>query len=262
VTTTTPDATSSGAKPTVALVSGGSGGIGAAICRELAAAGHIVLVGYGGNRDAAEKVAVDCVAAAPGSSDDVAAEAVHLDVTDESSVTDAVARAAELGTLAVVVNNAGISDDDLLLRLDPARFDRTMEVNLRGAYLVSRAALRPMMRARHGRIVNIASIVALRGNPGQTAYAASKAGLIGLTKSLAREVARKGVTVNVVAPGFVETAMTDALPETARESLVGLAPSGRAVTVDEVAAAVRFLASDGAGAITGAVLPVDGGAAI
>ena len=133
------------------------------------------------------------------------AEAIHLDVTDEESVTAAVARATELGTLAVIVNNAGISDDDLLLRLDAARFDRTVEVNLRGAYLLSRAALRPMLRARHGRIVNVASIVALRGNAGQTAYAASKAGLIGLTKSLAREVARKDITVNVVAPGFVAT---------------------------------------------------------
>ncbi|MEX0835719.1 MAG: 3-oxoacyl-ACP reductase family protein [Nitriliruptor sp.] len=247
--------------PTIALVSGGSGGIGAAICRHLAAAGHTVLVGYGGNRDAAEKVAIDCASAVPHGGE-VPAEAIHLDVTDEDSVTDAVARATELGTLAVVVNNAGVADDDLLVRLDPTRFDRTVEVNLRGAYLVSRAAMRPMMRARHGRIVNIASIVALRGNAGQTAYAASKAGLIGLTKSLAREVARKGITVNVVAPGFVATAMTDALPDAAREALLGLAPTGRAVTTDEVAAAVRFLTSDEAGAITGAVLPVDGGAAI
>jgi 3-oxoacyl-[acyl-carrier protein] reductase len=248
--------------PTVALVSGGSGGIGAAICRHLAAAGHAVLVGYGANRDAAEKVAVDCDAAGSHGGADVRAEAVHLDVTDEASVTAAVARAAEVGTLAVVVNNAGIADDDLLLRLNPARFDRTVEVNLRGAYLLSRAALRPMLRARHGRIVSIASVVALRGNAGQTAYAASKAGLIGLTRSLAREIARKGVTVNVVAPGFVETAMTDALPDAARSALLDLAPTGRAVTADEVAAAVRFLASDEAGAITGAVLPVDGGAAI
>jgi len=237
----------------VALVTGGSGGIGAATCRALSADGYHVLVGYGGNAETAAKVAADCAGDA---------EAVHVDVTDEDSVTAAVARAGEIGTLAVVVNNAGVADDDLLLRLDPARFDRTIEVNLRGAYLVSRAALRPMLRARFGRIVNIASVVALRGNVGQTAYAASKAGLIGFSKSLAREIGRKGVTVNVVAPGFVATAMTDALGDDAREALLAQAPTGRAVEADEVAATIAFLASEHAGSTTGAVIPVDGGAGI
>ncbi|MFA9430491.1 3-oxoacyl-ACP reductase FabG [Egicoccus sp. AB-alg2] len=237
----------------IALVTGGSGGIGAAICRALSADGHHVLVGYGGNAEAAEKVAADCQGDA---------EAVRIDVTDEASVAAAVQRATELGTLAVVVNNAGVADDDLLLRLDPARFDRTVEVNLRGAYLVSRAAMRPMLRARFGRIVSVASVVALRGNVGQTAYAASKAGLIGFSKSLAREVGRKGVTVNVVAPGFVATAMTDALGDEAREALLAQAPTGRPVEADEVAATVAFLASEAAGSITGAVVPVDGGAGI
>lgn len=237
----------------VALVTGGSGGIGAATCQALAADGFHVLVGYGGSQDRAQAVADAC---------DGAAQAVHIDVTDESSVTAAFEVATETGTLAVVVNNAGIADDDLLMRLDPVRFDRTIEVNLRGAYLVSRAAIRPMLRARHGRIISVASVVALRGNVGQTAYAASKAGLIGFTKSLAREVARKGITANVVAPGFVATAMTDELGDTARESLVGMAPTGRAVEADEVAAAIRFLAADLSGSITGAVLPVDGGAGI
>lgn len=237
--------------PRVALVTGGSGGIGAAVSHSLAAAGHHVLVGYRSDADAAEKVVADC---------DGRADAVQLDVTDEDSVTAAVARASEVGPLGVVVNNAGVAEDDLLLRLDAARFDRTLEVNLRGAYLVSRAALRPMLRSRFGRIVNVSSVVALRGNPGQSAYAASKAGLIGFTKSLAREIARKQITANVVAPGYVATSMTGALHEDAQRALIDRAPMARAVEADEVAAAVTFLASEAAGAITGAVLPVDGGA--
>jgi 3-oxoacyl-[acyl-carrier protein] reductase len=237
----------------VALVTGGSGGLGAAICEALAADGFTVLVGYGGNAAAAEAVAAAC---------DGPAEAIRIDVTDEDSVTAAVEHATSLGPLAVAVNNAGITDDDLLLRLSTRQFDRTIEVNLRGAFLVSKAVLRPMLRARYGRIVNVASVVALRGNVGQTAYAASKAGLIGFSKSLAREVARKGITVNVVAPGFVASAMTDALPDAARQALIDLAPSGRPVTAAEVAATIGFLASDRAGSTTGAVVPVDGGAGI
>lgn len=236
----------------VAIVSGGSGGIGAATCRALAADGFHVMVGYGGNEAAAVAVATECGTATP----------VQLDVTDEDSVAAAVAAATEAGTLAVVVNNAGVTNDDLLMRLDADRFDATIAVNLRGAYLLSRAALRPMLRARHGRIISVASVVALRGNVGQTAYGASKAGLIGFTKSLAREVGRKGITANVVAPGFVATAMTESLNQDAQQSLIDMAPTGKSVTPEEVAHAVRFLASDDAGAITGAVLPVDGGAGI
>lgn len=237
----------------VALVTGGSGGIGAATCRRLAADGFTVLVGYRSGEDQAAAVAASC---------EGKAEPVHIDVTDGATVDAAVARAGDLGTLAVLVNNAGITSDDLLMRLSDDDLDRTLDVDLRGAFLTSKAAIRPMLRARAGRIVNVSSIVALRGNAGQTAYAAAKAGLIGLTKSLAREVARKGITVNVVAPGYVETAMTETLGDEARTALTDLAPIGRPVTPDEVAAAIGFLVSPEAAAVTGAVLPVDGGAAI
>lgn len=237
----------------VAIVTGGSGGIGAATCRALSGAGHHVIVGYGSNKESAQRVVAAC---------EGPAEALHIDVASEQSAAAAVARAGDVGTLAVLVNNAGVTGDDLLLRLEPERFDETIQINLRGTYLMSRAALRPMLRARHGRIINMASIVALRGNVGQTAYAAAKAGMIGFSKSLAREVGRKGVTVNVVAPGFVPTAMTDKLDASLRDAMIEAAPTARAVEADEVAAAVRFLASDEARSITGAVLPVDGGAAI
>lgn len=237
----------------VALVTGGSGAIGAATCRALAAAGQIVLVGYRSNPELADAVVASL---------DGKGETIHIDVTDTATIEAAVARAGELGTLATLVNNAGVADDDLLLRLDADRIDQTLAVNLRGSMLCAKAAIRPMMRARYGRIVSVSSVVALRGNAGQTLYAAAKAGLHGMTRSLAREVARKGVTVNVVAPGFVASEMTAGLSDAARDHLVSLAPIGRAVEADEVADAIRWLTSPGAGAITGVVVPVDGGAGI
>lgn len=235
-----------------AIVTGGSGGIGAATCHALARQGLHVYVGYAGNGERAETVA-----RAIGDN----AEALHVDVTDDDSVTNAVATATANGdALQVVVNNGGVADDDLLLRLSIDRLLATLEVNLAGAFRLSKAALRPMLKARRGRIINVSSIVGLRGNVGQTAYAASKAGLVGFTKSLAREVGRKGITVNVVAPGFVATAMTDGLADDITQTMIDQAPIGRAVSAEEVAAAIAFLASDDAAAITGAVLPVDGGA--
>jgi 3-oxoacyl-[acyl-carrier protein] reductase len=238
---------------TVAIVSGGTGAIGSATCRALVAAGHHVVIGFRSDAAGADALAAEL---APH------ATALPLDVTDPAQVDACVARAQEIGTIGVLVNNAGMTGDDLLLRLEPERFDLTIETNLRGAYLLTRAALRPMLRARWGRIINVSSIVALRGNAGQVAYAAAKAGLIGMTRSLAREVARKGITVNAVAPGFVESAMTAELPAEAREALAGAAPIGRAVLAEEVADAIAYLASSSAGATTGVVLPVDGGAAI
>lgn len=235
----------------VALVTGGSGGIGAATCRALAAAGARVLVGYRSDPGAAVAIADDC---------DGQAEPVLVDVTDEDTIAAAVERAGQIGELGILVNSAGVLEDDLVLRLDTERWDRTMEINLRGVFVTTRAALRPMLRGRYGRIITVASVVGLRGNAGQAAYAASKAGVVGFTRSLAREVARKGITVNAVAPGYVETTMTGALPARARQALIDLAPTGRPVTCEEVAAAIRFLASEEATGITGAVLPVDGGA--
>lgn len=237
----------------VALVTGGSGGIGAAVCQALAQTGAVVLAGYHGNAAGAAEMADSC---------DGTVVPVRIDVTDPESVSGAVAAAGASGRLGILVNNAGVVDDALLLRMTPERWDRLMAVNLRGAYLASRAVLHPMLRARWGRIVNVSSVVASRGNAGQAAYAATKAGLIGFTKSLAREVARKGITVNAVSPGYVETAMTAGLPEAARTALTALAPIGRPVHPHEVAHAVRYLVSEEAAAVTGVDLAVDGGMAM
>lgn len=238
----------------VALVTGGSGGIGRACAEALAEAGLPVAVGYRSNELGAKEAAL-AIESAGGR-----AEAVRIDVADEAEVAEAFDRVeSSLGEIAVLVNAAGISIDGLALRYPAEDWQRTLDANLTGAFRCTQRALRPMLRARWGRIVNVSSAVALRGNAGQAAYAASKAGVIGMTRSLAREVGGRGITVNAVCPGVIETDMTSELPEAARERLISETPAGRAGVPAEVAAVVRFLASQEASYVNGAVVPVDGG---
>lgn len=238
----------------VAVVTGGSRGIGRACAEALAGDGWSVAISYRTN-EADAKEALDALEAAgtPGM-------AVTMDVSDEASVAEAFRRVSnELGGVTGLVNNAGLSRDGLLLRYPMDVYERTMATNLRGAFLCSQGALRGMLRARWGRIVNMSSAVALHGNAGQTVYAATKAGLVGLTKSLAREVGTKGITVNALCPGLLDTEMTSHLTEEARAYYLDQTPIGRAATPAEVAAVVRFLMSEEASYVNGAVIPVDGG---
>jgi 3-oxoacyl-[acyl-carrier protein] reductase len=238
----------------VAVVTGASRGIGRACAIALARGGWTVAVGYRTD-EAAAKEAVEALEAAgtPGM-------AVYLDTTDEASVQEAFRRVTdEVGTVTGLVNNAGYSQDGLLLKYPMDVYDRTMATNVRGSFLCARSALRGMLRARWGRIVNMSSAVALHGNAGQTAYAASKSALLGLTTSLAREVGVKGITVNAVCPGLVETEMTSHLDDRARAYYLDQTPLGRTATLEEVAAVVRFLMSDEASYVNGAVIAVDGG---
>jgi len=186
--------------------------------------------------------------------------AYEADVTDTNQVTELVDRLIQNhGTLHHLVNNAGITRDNLLMRMKEEEWDSVLAVNLKGVFNFSKALIRHMIRNRYGRIVNISSVVGLIGNPGQTNYSASKAGVLGLTKSLAREVASRGITVNAVAPGFIATAMTDSLPEEVQKQFLGVIPLGRFGTPEEVAQAVRFLLSDEASYITGQVININGG---
>jgi 3-oxoacyl-[acyl-carrier protein] reductase len=220
----------------------------------LAEGGWTVAVGYrSGEAEAAETLASVESAGGKGGT-------VRIDVADEASVAEAFGEVTtSFGPVVGLVNNAGVSRDGLALRYPTEEWDRTLQTNLRGAFLCSRMALREMLKVRWGRIVNVSSAVALRGNPGQAAYAASKAGVIGLTRSLAREVGSRGITVNAICPGFVETDMTGASTDLALRALIDGTPLGRPGTAVEVAAAVRFLASEEASYVNGAVLAVDGG---
>ncbi|HVO51874.1 MAG TPA: 3-oxoacyl-[acyl-carrier-protein] reductase [Thermoanaerobaculia bacterium] len=238
----------------VALVTGASQGIGESIAKALAAAGaHVVVAAR--REDKASAVA-QAIAAAGGS-----AEAVRLDVSDPASVSAAFKSLVEKhGKLDVLVNNAGITDDGLILRMPKDSWDKVIATDLTGVFLCAQEAAKTMLKKRvAGRIVNITSVVGLMGNPGQTNYAAAKAGVVGFTKALAREIGSRGITVNAVAPGYIETSMTGVLSEDQRKALVGQIVLGRLGTPEDVAAAVVFLASDAAAYVTGTTLNVSGG---
>ena len=241
----------------VALVTGGSRGIGRAICVELARNGARVAVNYAGSGQAAQETAELCRALG------VEAEPFQADVSDPAACEALVSAVKErFGQIDILVNNAGVARDGLLMTAKEADFDQTLDTNLKGSYFCMKAVSRLMLRQKYGRIVSLSSVVGLRGNPGQTAYAASKAGILGLTKAAAKELAAKGVTVNAIAPGFIETDMTAALPEKAREAMLSTIPAGRPGQAEEVARAAAFLASEEAGYITGQVLCIDGGMAV
>ena len=228
-----------------ALVTGGSRGIGRAIAVEFARAGAEVVVGYRSGTEEAESVATE-----------IGGRAVQADVADPEQ---AKALVEEAGEIAILVNNAGLTRDGVLARMTDADWRDVIETNLSSVFYTCRAASRGMMKRRGDAIVNISSIVGLRGNWGQTNYSASKAGIIGFTKSLARELGSRGVRANVVAPGYVKTRLTDELPEEARGAMLDNTPLGRLGDPEDVAGAVRFLCSDEASFITGEVLLVDGG---
>jgi 3-oxoacyl-[acyl-carrier protein] reductase len=228
-----------------ALVTGGSKGIGRAIAQELARAGATVVVGYRSGKDEAEQLATE-----------IGGEAVQADV---SSPEDAKRLVDEAGDIDVLVNNAGLTRDGLLARMSDDDWRTVLDTNLSSVFYTCRAVTRPMMKKRGGSIVNISSVVGVHGNWGQTNYAASKAGIIGFTKSLARELGSRNIRANVIAPGYVKTQLTNVLPEQATAAMIDNTPLGRVAEPEEIAGAVRFLASGDASFITGEVLLVDGG---
>lgn len=241
----------------VAVVTGGSRGIGRAICTALAEKGCCVVVNCQHGVQAAEETAALC------REKGAQALVVQADVSTPEGCEALFSQVQKaFGRVDILVNNAGVTRDNLIMRLTEEDYDKVLNTNLKGAFLCCKAASRLMMRQRYGRIVNLSSVVGLRGNAGQTAYAASKAGVIGLTKSLAKELASRGVTANAVAPGYIATDMTAALTEAARADMVQQIPAGRPGQPQEVARAVAFLADEQSSYITGQVLCVDGGMAM
>ena len=238
----------------IALVTGGGRGIGRAICLELAARGATVIVNYNSSAAAADEVAAQIEAAGG------AAKSLQTDVSDADQVAAMFkAIVSEFGTVDILVNNAGMTRDNVIMMMKPSDFDVVIDTNLRSCWLCCKTAARTMIRKRTGSIINITSVVGIAGNGGQTNYAASKAGIIGLTKSLAKEVAARGIRVNAVAPGFVETDMTADLADDIKENAIEAIPLGRMGAPGDIAKAVAFLASDDAAYITGQTLVVDGG---
>ena len=240
-----------------AVVTGGSRGIGRAICLKLAGQGANIVLNYAGNAAAAEETRAACEALG------VRALAVQGDVADPAACNALIDTAVEtFGQVDILVCNAGITRDNLLMRMSDEEFQKVIDTNLKGTFHCMRAVIRPMMKKRRGRIISISSVVGLIGNAGQINYAASKAGVIGMTRSLAREVASRGVTVNAVAPGFIRTDMTDVLGDAVKEGILRSIPLGKLGEAEDVANTVLFLASDEAAYITGQVLSVDGGMAM
>ena len=238
----------------VALVTGASWGIGAVVACRLAQAGARVGVNFHASSDQAE-IVVDTINKAGGE-----AILVGGDVSQEENAEKVIKNLVEhFGSIDILINNAGINKDQLLIRMKPEDFDSVINENLRGAFLCTRYAMTHMIRQRSGRVINMSSVVGLSGNPGQANYAAAKAGLVGLTKAVAREVASRNVTVNALAPGYITTAMVDELTEETQDKILSTIPMGRFGTPEDVAEAVVFLASDGASYITGQVLTIDGG---